>query len=866
MASLASAEVEKPAEDAPAKGIYHFLDVGAAKYGECTLVEFGSTRILIDGAHQQDFRGQQGYPSVPEQLRTIFGSEPPHDITVLIVTHCHADHIGCLPELVAKNIIRPKFALLTDPKLGFGRTADEDAALIDAADPANQLAAVLREEDASDLDDEELAAFIDTVANVEQRYARFIDDLRQRGVDITLYRGRPLKAALAAALAPAKVALLGPSKAQLLLCAEQISTTNQDARDFARSEAVDSRDAVVRAYRRFVAAESDQDSGNSRGNGMNCQSITIALGPPSARVLLAGDMQFTEPGVEGAEDEVKELREAAIQEGPYKLFKTTHHTSHNGQDAAFLGELGHPPLMVHSGGLRDESHPFPRLLKVLSQQQKLYFARTDRNGLITIKPDRAPASAIDIDRGAINNFERNIVPDLPGELTVSSRLEPESGSPQVLIGQAGSSTRGAPQIVIVNLPPGPANLSVAGVDIIVRESAQSEPASRGSASRLTHAQRPQGGGASSEGPGESDVTVAPGRSVAKLLFLTDSAALSANVGHSEANAALAAIRAAGGTLIDAAGDRLAELAKRHLTNSPTTGGVVLIGGYDVVPSRRTDALDPQLRTKLGSHIFDDHDEYFVWSDAIYGDVDGDAIAEFPVSRIPDARDPSLLFAALGAKALQPSERFGVRNVVRRFAGDVWQQVPGAGDLNVSEAFLSSDIDPDGLKAACHYFMLHGAEEDGTEFAGEYMAGGYPVAFDVGRVPQRFSGLVFTGCCWGALIVDGKALTARSVPAPRLPENSIALSYLRAGALAFIGCTGSHYSGPSTDPDVNYAARLHSAFWSGLPQARFAPALALHKAKGDFVRTIVRTGHGLEPVDTARRLKNFAQFTCLGLGW
>src|SRR5918993_1907733 len=127
MASNETGRDNLRAQDAVGNGTYHFLDVGGLKYGECTLVEFGSIRILIDGSHDKDFEGQRGYRSIPDQLADILPGEPPYDITLVVVTHCHADHVGCLPDLVSHDIIRQRFALITDPKCGFGRTEDHDA-------------------------------------------------------------------------------------------------------------------------------------------------------------------------------------------------------------------------------------------------------------------------------------------------------------------------------------------------------------------------------------------------------------------------------------------------------------------------------------------------------------------------------------------------------------------------------------------------------------------------------------------------------------------------------------------------------------------------------------------------------------------
>jgi len=833
------------ASDPAVKGVYHFLDVGGLKYGECTLVEFGQTRILIDGAHVTDFGGQSGYDSVPTQLKKILGGAPPYDITLLVVTHCHADHVGCLVELVEQGIVRPKFALITDPKLGFGRTADHDAMDLDPRDPRVALAAILREEDATDLNDRDLAAFIDAVASVEQRYTRLVKRLTDNGVKVTPYQGKPLPADLAQAVAPSGLTLLGPSTDQLLFCAEQISETNDEAND-ALDRAPDAADDIVSLYRDLVGP--DSDVANGRGNGMNCQSITFAFGPAGARVLLAGDMQFAEPGVKGANAEVAKLRAAVAAAGPYKLFKTTHHTSHNGQDAAFLDSLGSPPLIVHSGGLRDASHPFPSTLRMLKDRAGITFARTDRNGRITVEPHKPVGSAIKVSRGQVNDFTPNRTND--EEIAVAA--------PAGLVTATATAGPSGIQIVIVNLPNAPVDLTVAGVDIEIRASrARRVPASGGGGDPGPRT----GGSASSTASG---MTI--NRSLSGLLFVTDRDQLRANIGRVEADAALAAVQAAQGVLIEGPGATLQEASAQKLASDTGLKGVVILGGYDVAPSIRTDAIGQEVRQALGNEVSADGDRFWVWSDRLYGDNDGDQIGEIPVSRIPDARDSGLFQAALGATPFQPAGRFGVRNVARPFAEEAWDSVFGTRAMEVSEKFLDTDVLAADLDEPFHYFMLHGADWDGRVFSGEFLRGGYPQAFSIAKVPSRFGGVVFSGCCWGALIVDGKALDATTdAPPPRAKEASIALSYLNAGALAFIGCTGSHYSGPDTDPKANYAALLHRAFFQRLA-ARMAPAQALQEAKDAYLAWTLANRSTMEPRHLARRFKNATQFTCLGLGW
>ena len=88
--------------------------------------------------------------------------------------------------------------------------------------------------------------------------------------------------------------------------------------------------------------------------------------------------------------------------------------------------------------------------------------------------------------------------------------------------------------------------------------------------------------------------------------------------------------------------------------------------------------------------------------------------------------------------------------------------------------------------------------------------------------------------------------------------------MAAGACAFIGCTGAHYSGPDPDLDANYAARLHQVIFQGLYRS-LAPAQALHEARLDYLGRVIQAGIR-DPLELSRRLKNAHQFSCLGLGW
>jgi len=62
---------------------------------------------------------------------------------------------------------------------------------------------------------------------------------------------------------------------------------------------------------------------------------------------------------------------------------------------------------------------------------------------------------------------------------------------------------------------------------------------------------------------------------------------------------------------------------------------------------------------------------------------------------------------------------------------------------------------------------------------------------------------------------------------------MALSCLQAGSLAFVGCTGAHYS-----PDGAsgfFGGPMHQAFWTQVLHGQKPPAEALFEAKRDFLR-------------------------------
>lgn len=131
-------------------------------------------------------------------------------------------------------------------------------------------------------------------------------------------------------------------------------------------------------------------------------------------------------------------------------------------------------------------------------------------------------------------------------------------------------------------------------------------------------------------------------------------------------------------------------------------------------------------------------------------------------------------------------------------------------------------------------MLHGSDTDTSRFWGETQ-GDMLEAMTVNNVPDPCGAIIFAGCCWGALTVRTRAAVYRAGDPIQvvIPAQSVALSVLAAGANAFVGCTGAHYS--PMDGDLNcFGAPMHSAFWKHVNAGK-RPAEALFQAKIDYIK-------------------------------
>ena len=385
--------------------LIHLLDMGFSEYGDCIVIHNDQKRILVDGAHKWDS------DSLRAQFRKIFDHSAPFHFDLLIMTHLHDDHIGCLPELIGSGTVTASKCILMDPVYRWGDAAMDSA-------PANRDAFVdaLLEEDHSFLSDDELEAFILDSDAMRMRYTNMIRKL-QENAEVILFKGSDADdfSALENEFKSLGLKILGPTANQLQITQDALLGAADAIADFVHSPAfVDSAPSLADRYRRFfsegaVDSVIAMDAAKSKGS-INNESIVLKFEADGWSALLAADMQFADPQVTGIEEEMEALLNKINEAGPYNFIKTSHHSSHNGLDEEMLDfwlEQG-TEFFGHSGGLNDATHPHPDVLTILKDRKdRLKFARTDRNGLIRVGMDEDNELSMWLSKGTINNFARN---------------------------------------------------------------------------------------------------------------------------------------------------------------------------------------------------------------------------------------------------------------------------------------------------------------------------------------------------------------------------------------------------------------------------------------------------------------------------
>jgi hypothetical protein len=411
-------------------------------------------------------------------------------------------------------------------------------------------------------------------------------------------------------------------------------------------------------------------------------------------------MQFAKPEISGLTALMAQLRAAVKASGPFNFIKLTHHASYNGFDNSLLQDWSPASHFAHTGGLNDPAHPDPTVLQLLDEnRQRLQWARTDRNGLITVTFSQ-DTPQFEIAFGGLNDPTPNA-----DEASVPVPLSTVTSNPVVMTRRILS--QGADLTATAKVGPDVARVSVT---FEIERSAGPQPPD---VPRPAQLRRATGGVPIPPRPivtGPLKLRLASGRALPKLLFVTNSSRLINNIGSTEAAAAIKLIQDAGQQVYDVLTPASPWTEIRTQLANGEFKGIIIVGGFDVLPATRLDVLPPSLRSQVGSAS--DSDNFIVWNDEAYGAKNGDLSAELPVSRIPDAKSPRLVMNALTAGAPAATKgRFGVRNSARPFAIGPYSLLQGRASLLVSAPTKPSSLGAGNASGDVVYFMLHGSDVD-----------------------------------------------------------------------------------------------------------------------------------------------------------
>lgn len=372
--------------------------------------------------------------------------------------------------------------------------------------------------------------------------------------------------------------------------------------------------------------------------------------------------------------------------------------------------------------------------------------------------------------------------------------------------------------------------------------------------------------------------LAGGRPLPPLLFVTCPAAIKSFSGN-ESTASLRQLIPAPHRIVetpeDGGAEEIAAVVRQEANRGVRPEGVVILGGYDTVPAHLIRAVYPGLLT--AASIQDEPDDFIVWNDDIYGDLDGDGLPEVPVSRIPGAVPLRQALRATPTGATSRPAWKAIRIDEFDYADTITDGLTPAemqDILNFSKDTMndiSTLVTAGGVEADRVYFACHSDYSQANIF--KTFSGNFVITSR--HIPKADGSIVVAACCYSATIAQtsplNAAVTHTTRPRPLPKSKSIAVTYIANGAQAFIGSTGWLWV-PDEHPYSYYVAPLHQAFWRHVADRGLSPARALFEAKAEYILGFPYANPEIAAQQTstetseARHLKDYWSATCLGLGW
>jgi beta-lactamase superfamily II metal-dependent hydrolase len=427
--------------DASSDAKVHLLDIGSGsghQYGDCLLCQFGEVSVLIDGGHRGDEE------LVMSQLRQLLNQNSPVRVSLIIITHPHDDHIGCLPSLVDQGLLKADWALVCDPQYRWGNPGDTDAEFTGRDERMRGILEATLEHDRTDLDDETLAGFIDSMPNLETRYRTMLDQLRGSGTVVLHGTDAAAEADLVNAFSGVGLEVLGPSVEHLRECFRLLTEGQTDAiRAFDSTLDFDfnSPTTVANTYRALVEGGVTDAVPRNRG-AVNLQSLVTSFNYLDQHFIFAGDMQFADPQVDSQMliDGVEDMRASIRRGAPYAFAKLSHHGSDNAFDEVTMADYGDTVLYGICCGNSPGHHPNPVVLQLLKRnRQTIDWVRTDRNGLvsITFRPGAPPDIKLTRGRKDDSTPPRPPRPAPFADTALVAAAAPTPGSAQLFVESSG---------------------------------------------------------------------------------------------------------------------------------------------------------------------------------------------------------------------------------------------------------------------------------------------------------------------------------------------------------------------------------------------------------------------------------------------